>query len=178
MLTEYHSCLQGWAWFNWGYNGLGPISEEQAKSPCICSNLTCLMMLLSFWFWRICSTPKFYSTENFKTVFKELHLKSDLNTHLMAEHSVSSEFSPKFVIFGLCLVCKVHGYTQAIYNLQAFWTPELPYSTKLPSALKGGKDTSYGVSIHSVDWVVHTNQIEPASIFAISTIQAPCSVLV
>lgn len=75
MLTECCSCSQGWAWFNWGYNGLGPISEEHAKSSCICSNLTCLMMLLSFWFWRFCSIPKFYSTENFKTVFKGSSLK-------------------------------------------------------------------------------------------------------
>lgn len=49
-----------------------------------------------------------------------LHLKLDLDIHLMAECSPPLEFLLKFVIFGLCLVCKVHGHIQIIYNLQVF----------------------------------------------------------
>lgn len=92
----------------------------------------------------------------------------------MAECSPPLEFLLKFVIFGLCLVCKAHGHIQIIYNLKVFGALELPYSTKLLSGLKRGKNTTYGASTHSVDLMVLRNQIEPASIFAISAIHAPC----
>lgn len=51
------------------YKGLGPTSEEDAKWSYFCSNLSCLMILLSSTFSRSHPILKYYCIQSFKIVF-------------------------------------------------------------------------------------------------------------
>lgn len=149
------------ACFNWCYNELGPISEEHAKSSCICSNLTRRIMLLSFLFWRSHSIPKFYSTEKFKTVFKgaslKIRIKHTLDGWMQFSFSIFTEVCNIWALFGSWCP-SVHLDHSGL--LQVFWGHELPPSPKPPSTLKGGEHHPF---VLSPSLMVLIAQTEPAS---------------